>query len=338
MIKGTVTRDDRVWQGHPDVAYFNDTLFIVFRKSDRHLTAKSTAIQLVSKSPNRSFTPPETIWESTNRLNCPRLSVIGNTLWLICDEIERSDEYIKAENDEDKTKVLLWKSQNGFDWEGPLITNITGIVPDRICPHDNGYLIATHTMQPRSLENPESDGYLVQNVWFSENLGSEWTKFPLCHDARYNFCEASICRFKKKYFCLLRENSGLGLPAFACHSSDGITWLPPFKTRMFGCHRPVIGVLKSGDLLTTYREASHSFRQGYWAKNTFACLTRHYDLSGDLNSSIILPLDHDKSKHSDSGYTGWVQLPDHSIFIVNYITDGAPKPYIRWYQIHENEF
>ena len=31
-------------------------------------------------------------------------------------------------------------------------------------------------------------------------------------------------------------------------------------------------------------------------------------------------------------------MPDESIFIVNYITADAPKPYIRWYSIFEEEF
>ena len=188
-------------------------------------------------------------------------------------------------------------------------------------------------------QKAQDAGYLVQNIWHAKSMdGHDWEKHKLCHYPKHNMCEASVCQFGSGYLCLMRENSGLGKPAYFCRSKNGIEWTNPEPTRMFGCHRPIIGVLTSGNLLTTYREASHGFKPGFWAKNTFACLTAKRSAQKDLNLSIILPLDHDKSKHSDSGYTGWVQLPDQSIFIVNYITGDAPQPYIRWYQIHEQDF
>lgn len=354
MLKGTVVRDNSTWQGHPDVAYFNNELFIVYRESDRHTTRSETRIAIVSKTKRTSFSKPKIISTSSQRYNCPRLTVIGDTMWIICDEIQHGSSYVGAENKEAGTRVLLWKTTNGVEWEGPLETNVTGIVPDKICPTDNGFMMATHSYWTNALhskmpdssqepdtpiyEKEQSMGYLVQSVWHAPELEGKWTKYPLCHVKDYNMCEGSICRFKHGYLCLMRENSGLGLPSFITHSRDGYEWTKPQKTRMFGCHRPVTGVLKSGNLLTTYREASHSFKPGFWAKNTFACLTSKRCVLTDLADSVILPLDHDKSKRSDSGYTGWVQLEDDSIFIVNYITNDAPKPYIRWYQIHEDDF
>ncbi len=327
MLKGVVTRNDDIWQGHPDVALFNGKLFVVFRVSDAHMTEGKTQIHITSTRVGKSleFSPPIMVAKTQNRFNCPRLSVIGEWLYIICDEIDASKDYIDVENTEGRTHIWLWKTKNGEEWEGPLPTNISGIVPDRICVTRDGYLIATHI----KLRNK-----LVQNVWFSERIGKEWSRFAICHNKELNLCEASVIRLGKKYLCMMRENSCLGLPSYVCWSTDGIIWGEIAPTRMFGCHRPVTGRLKSGNLLTTYREASHSFKRGYWAKNTFACLSS----SGDFFNSIILPLDHDKSRHSDSGYTGWVQLPNQSIFIVNYITNDALYPYISWYIIKENEF
>ncbi|MHA2279949.1 MAG: hypothetical protein ACXAC5_03610 [Promethearchaeota archaeon] len=313
------------------------------------MTRSRTKIQLVIKSKNKSFSDPITIAATKHRFNCPRLSVIDNCLWVICDKVEQSYGYIKAENDSSKTKILLWRSEDGRNWDGPINTNITGIVPDRICSTDEGYLIATHTMVRGISTNSTDDfatgyaqaqalSYLGQDVWQTTDLEDHWTQYPLCHDPELNLCEASISKFGMQYICLMRENSGLGLPAYVCRSSDSIEWSKATETKMFGCHRPVTGVLKSGKFLTTYREASHSFKPGYWAKNTFACLTSGKSVLKDFRESIILPLDHDHSKLSDSGYTGWVQLPDDSIFIVNYITGDAPRPYIRWYQIYEDDF
>jgi len=349
MQTGVITQN-QYWQGHPDVVLFRDSLYIVYRESDHHMSHDFTRICLVQQA-NGKFLPPRTISQKhyvpgfdTKRYNCPRLSVIDDKLWIICDEVNVE----KGENYEKHTKVFLWSSSDGVDWEGPVSTNITGIVPDRICSTDDGFLIATHTKKyfDFPLEDEEADaakaylsGSLVQNIWYATSLEGEWTKYPLCHKRDYNFCEASICRLSDGTFlALMRENSAKGFPAFACFSYDGLVWGVPEATRMFGCHRPVTGLLRSGNLLTTYREASHSFARGFWAKNTFSCLTK-INNKLDFTLSVILPLDHDTSKtHCDSGYTGWVQLPDDSIFIVNYITNNLNMPYITWYQICESDF
>lgn len=346
MLKGIVSNNPSVWQGHPDVAYFQDALYVTYRESDYHMPRQFTQICVIYQHKNQPYSKPQIIIQSKKRLNCPRLSVIDDTLWLICDEVEVSSksDFFKLENRERATRVFLWKTNDGQTWEGPIKTNITGIVPDRICQTDDGFLIATHTK--KHFDEPLSDekandikteemGNLVQNVWHATELQEEWMRYPLAHIQGLNLCEASICRLPTTYLALIRENSALGLPAFASYSLDGIKWLDPIKTRMFGCHRPVTGLLKSGNLLTTYREASGCFLPGFWAKNTFACLTTSVD---DFSRSIILPLDHDNSSRSDSGYTGWVQLPDESIYIVNYTNKNAKRPYIVWYSITEREF
>lgn len=329
MIKGTVTRDDAFWQGHPDVTLFKDTLVVVFRESDRHMTMKPTKIKCTVKARNKPFTSPVEIASSTDRLNCPRLVVVDEVLYLICDKVQSIGSYLQAENDEDNTEVLFWRTNDLIQWDGPIHTGIRGIVPDRICRIPSGYIVATHT---------KMSDKLVQNIWHSASLDGTWSKHTLCESKEYNLCEASVCQMSNGLFALMRENSGLGLPALVCHSDDGLHWSSPQQTRMFGCHRPVTGVLRSGNILTTYRESCHSFAPKYWAKNTFACLTHVDSAKLDFRNSIILPLDHDHSPKPDSGYTGWVQMSDESIFIVNYITSDAPRPYIRWYQIMESEF
>jgi hypothetical protein len=334
MEKGIISKHSDLWRGHPDVAYFKGQLYVVFREADRHTTQSTTSIH-ISKKVEGTWTS-QLIFESDQRLNCPRLSVIGDALWLICDEVKHGRSYIEAENNEQNTKILLWKTADGQNWTCPIRTNITGIVPDRICKTENGYIIATHILCPLC---PLGKKHLVQNVWHATDLEGEWTKHTLCHDNLFNLCEASITPFNGGYLCLMRENSALGLPAFKAFSHNGIMWQPPIKTRLFACHRPVIGVLASGKILTTYRESSFSSASpGYWAKNTFACVTTPESALTDFKESVILPLDHDKSKRSDSGYTGWVQLPNGNIFIVNYITNEAKKAHVVWYEISEEDF
>jgi len=336
MQKGIVNRDDGIWQGHPDIAFFNGKLFVVYRESDQHKTASETKIKLAQSKDAETFLDPITISTSQDRYNCPRIMVIEDTLCVLCDRVEASEDYIGAEDTPERTSVLLWRSTDGETWEEPIDLGISGIVPDRIFQFHNKFLIATHTRR-RSLDEPYQEN-LTQNVWISNSLEGPWQQHPVAHKSGFNFCEGSIFYHKPRLFCVMRENSGIGRPAYYCTSKDGVSWSPVIETRMAGCHRPVCGILRSGRLLTTYREASHSFFRGYWAKNTFACLTSPDSFISNFDKSIILPLDHDNSSRSDSGYTGWVQLPDDSIFIVNYITGNARKPYIKWYRIDESEF
>jgi len=357
---GIVIRDDSIWQGHPDVALFKEKLFVTHRISDRHLTNQSTRVEISqSKCDVIDFTNTVFTCESPHRLNCPRLSVVDDTLYLVCDVIKSGGDYIRAENIETQTSVVIWSTKDGVKWSNPINSNIKGIVPDRMMRTLSGQLlIATHTKQAfydsphtESTDTPDkefeayakeqSKGRLVQNVWTADDPEGIWSKHELAADWTHNFCEASISERSGTLICLLRENSGKGLPAYMSQSHTGTTWTKPVKTRMFGCHRPVSGFLESGRFLTTYRECSHSFAKGYWAKNTFACLTHSDSVLNKNNpfyNSVILPLDHDNSPRSDSGYTGWVQLHDDSIFIVNYITKDAPHPYIVWYIINEGDF
>lgn len=350
MESGIVVRNDSVWQGHPDVSLFNGKIFVVYRESDRHTTEGKTRICLICSEDGKNFSNPIIVAETNDRYNCPRLSIINDELIIICDNIKASKTYIETENSEDQTRVEIIRSSDGGNWDTPIITNITGIVPDRICTtFDGQFLIATHTKDYVGNRDLSFDplirqitikilGTLVQNIWKSETFKGPWEPFRLSQDANLNLCEASVFKYKNKYVALMRENSGTGHPAYMSISPNGTKWGNIKPTRMTGCHRPVCGILRSGNLLTTYREATYGFRQGYWAKNTFACLTSPKSILDGCTKSVILPLDHDSSQISDSGYTGWVQLLDDSIYIVNYITHDAPRPYIKWYKIREKDF
>ena len=41
---------------------------------------------------------------------------------------------------------------------------------------------------------------------------------------------------------------------------------------------------------------------------------------------------------ADSGYSGWVQLPDGTLYVVNYITDDAPRAHIRGYVVGREDW
>lgn len=46
MEKILISRDDNIWQGHPDIVSQDHHVFIVWRESDRHLTNGGTRIKL----------------------------------------------------------------------------------------------------------------------------------------------------------------------------------------------------------------------------------------------------------------------------------------------------
>ena len=49
-------------------------------------------------------------------------------------------------------------------------------------------------------------------------------------------------------------------------------------------------------------------------------------------------LDNDRSVAADSGYSGWAQMADGDLYVVNYITDDAPRAFIRGYRVGREDW
>lgn len=341
MLTGIVARNNEVWQGHPDVAFFKGKFYVVYRESKDHKSFKNTKINIVSSGNGSSYSKPTILLKSDKaRWNCPRLSVIGGNMWLICDCVNNIDDsFLKSENNPKAISIWVMSTKDGKNWSEPFKTNINGIVPDRMFISNEQFFVAAHRY--KVIDKKYGGSRLVQNIWRTSNPRATWDMYKVANAVGHNFCEGSVCELNDNLVCMMRENSGNGFPAYISFSkNDGLIWTDIKRTRLFGCHRPVLGQLKSGNYLVTYREQSMSLSARYWAKNTFACLIKKESLLEEpyCSCGIILPLDHDNNKKSDSGYTGWCQLPTGNIYIVNYITSDAPKPYIKWYMISEEEF
>lgn len=324
MQTGTVVRDDNRWQGHPDVAYFEDKLWVVYRESAQHKAKGYTKIQLVVSSNGNKFSDPVTLFESggDSRFNCPRISVVKDELCVICDQLSNrpSEMFFEQENNTENMSLRLFKSPCQKNATISTIENIRGIVPDRLIQFkEQSFLAAHHQIGLRAKQCIYHNGK---------------DTFP-AHPS-LNLCEGNLFVWNDVLYIIMRENSQTGKPAYVS-KRKGEKWTKPSATRLFGCHRPTAGVLSSGRVLVTYREQTSVFDKWTWARNTFSCLSEP-DSKMDFKKSIILPLDHDRNKKPDGGYTGWVQLPDDAIYVVNYITDDAPKPYIKWYMLKESDF
>ena len=107
MQTGIVSRNDDFWRGHPDVAYFQGYFYVVFRESKQHRETSTTRIMLTRSKHGFNYRVPICIAETNDRFNCPRLSVIENSLWIICDCVKQSDDFIGSENDTKSTRILL---------------------------------------------------------------------------------------------------------------------------------------------------------------------------------------------------------------------------------------
>ena len=364
--KVTVSRNDEIYEFVPDVAILpSGKLVCIYRESDGHSVQQwSRLVTRSSVDGGRTWSECCVIVEAfpdesgvVLKWNCPRIVCLHNgRLLALCDVLPVPPN---ENTDLTNAKIFFWWSDDGGDtWSEPNETPIFGIVPDRLIELSTGaWLVATHVRM--NGDQFDRAGKLTQIVHHSDDEGQSWQgPIIIGQDVDYNLCEGSILALTDKMLvCYMRENSGLGLPAFKSVSNDGgHHWEGPYRTPMDGCHRPVSGLLPGGRVLVTYR-----YRQGGsrganltnlpsswrgtevsdWARNTFAYLeTVESAQSRDLSEQggIILPIDHDHSPRSDSGYTGWVVLHDGRVFCVNYIVDDAPMAQIRGYWFSESDF
>jgi len=354
MKRGIVSRNDDVYECFPDLAATQSgRLVCVYRESDGHV-ARQYARLVVRTSDNEAQTWSERsvlVESSANPgplvyWNCPRLKVLpSGAIWLLCDAANHPES--NPEHEWPDVSVHVWQSlDDGLTWTslGPVFTG--GGIPDRPCLlNETDWLLATQSRKRKGSR-------LFTQIARSTDGGSTWGQPTVIADEEsLQLCESSVVALDgHTLVCYMRENSMTGKPAYKCISRDGgLNWQGPCPTLLGGCHRPVAGLLSSGDVLITYRHqpgqpgwnAAGPGGRTTWARNTFAALeTRSSALAMSLagQSVVVLPLDHDANRESDGGYTGWVQLDSGSIMCVNYIKDNAPMAHIRWYRFSTDEF
>lgn len=335
--KYTVSRDDSIYEAWPDVVRADSgKLVCVFSECDQHASDRAyTRIMMsVSLDSGSTWLDKVPLTEGTEGkgyfYNCPRISKLSDgRLVVVIDKIDRRAGEHGFESTEN---FLLFSNNEGRSWSTPVITPAKGIVPDKLCELDNGRWILSCHHKP--------DERLIQRLWYSDNRGESWSDAITCgQNSELNLCEASILPIRSKpgvLVAFLRENSFQGKDCYKTISYDnGLTWSDPIAFPLPGCHRPVAGYLKDGQIFITYR-----FLQGGKAgpgnrmQNFFGALTDERSvlaLSRDKARTRIFPIDYDPSEKSDLGYSGWVQFDNEEIYIVNYIVDDAPKAQIRGY-------
>ena len=339
--KFTVSNDPKVYEAWPDLAQTKSgKLVCVFTECAHHSDRSYTRVMLAdSADGGRTWTPKRPLTEGTKGLpysyNCARITALRDgRLAVIVDRVPATGEKDNAL----AVNVLYFSSDGGESWTPAVETPLRGIVPDKLLELENGRWIvaAQYTVK----------GHLTLFCRYSDDRGKTWSdEILMAHDRRYQLCEVSILPCgNDTLVAFMRENSGLGYDCIKTVSYDnGETWGPVVNFPLPGCHRPVAGRLRDGRIFITYR-----FMQGgkgwlgAWTQNFFAALTDEASALSVRRSDAwtrIIPVDYDRSPNSDLGYSGWVQLADGSVCIVNYIVDDAiDKGQIRSYKLDVDDF
>lgn len=296
-------------------------------------------------------------WQIGASLNCPRIIALRDGTILIFGDFTRFEEDTTM-----RVLALLWRSaDNGATWQGPeeLSMDLPGYQPAPTELRDGRLLLG----QDIPDKGPA--------VCFSTDKGKSWTAttfIPITeedHIDEVSYVEledGTIAGFGRN---TIREQNHVPSTALKVISRDGgRTWTGPFQTWLMGCEgRPKAGLLASGEVCVTYRcdlpnelLAMHVMTQAPAGSEELGHVAERMPLPEDIpgeearargqerpwymksyypGRTIIL--DVDRSVHRDNGYSGWVQLANGDVFVVDYIHDDAPLAQIRGYRVSRSD-
>ena len=160
---------------------------------------------------------------------------------------------------------MFTSDDGGVTWQGPTKIDDVGGEPERIHELSNGAWVYTRTdSRPTAAikkpVEPWGASYYRSTAVFSDDQGKTWGRSAqIFDDPLYGDCEVGICEYAPgKLLAISRcgdAGSANGQPSRFSYSSDhGKTWSKPVLAPFYG-HRPIPGLLKSGKLLVTFRNA-----------------------------------------------------------------------------------
>ncbi len=338
--KFLISRHEQHYQAWPDVAMTPTGRLLCVFSQCKHHGDRSFAryVTVHSDDHGRSWSEPSVLVEDSAHgwWNCARVVCLADgRMVVVGDHVVRGEGTVA----EDLTNWLWFSEDDGVTWSGPHPTPIRGIVPDKLVELRSGrWLVGAHMRHAEF-------GFLVQSVWWSDDQGTTWQGPSIVgREEGLNLCEVSIVELPDGgLVAFMRENSMLGWDAYKSFSADGgESWEGPYPTVLCGCHRPVAGWLRSGRLMVTYRFIQGG--RGGWGRVT----QNFFAAAMDLDSVVarerkqqwarILPIDFDRHRHADLGYSGWLQFDDGELLIVTYLLDDWDRGQIRGYRLTEDDF
>ncbi|MEM6333231.1 MAG: sialidase family protein [Planctomycetota bacterium] len=350
--RSLVVKDERWYCAFPDVALApSGQLVCVYNQcTHHHNRAVTQIVQVVSTDRGRTWSAPTPLSEAIDNdpdgwhWNCPRISTLSDgRLACVCDKVQGKGG--DAREGGQMTNWLWLSGDEGASWSEPTKLPMFGIVPDRLIELRHGPMAGRWVVTAHSRFADEPGRRSAQRVWWSDDQGKTWSGHSLAGSFEHLWvCEASIFELPDgTLVCVMRENSGTGHDGVKTLSTDGgETWSEPVNFPIPGCHRPVGGVLNNGFVLITHRIRHGGKGWNWMAQNFCASLTDVESCMAKTRKEAharILPLDYDRARQADTGYSGWVQYDDGEIVVVNYIVDDhRPLAQVRCYRLTVDDF
>lgn len=322
--KFVISRDDSIMEGWPDlIRTSSGRLIVIYNECTSHINRDHTFITLRFSDDNGdTWSEKRYIGEETfhgDHYNSIRVNQMKDgRIIVICDRLCEQEL-------NDKCLLYMWEStDDGDTWSVGKSTGIHGYCSDKIREMPDGsYLLCVSLYN----ENTCRTEIIAHK---SYDKGATWTKGVTAASSEfYTFIEPAVLPLSDGRICVfLRENSLKGYNGFAVYSNDfGETFYGLSEIPVTGMHRPFVGKLDDGRILLSCRE--------HLAKtypDLKACIFTEEEFFTAKEFTTFY-IDHDSSDKPDQGYSAWVQTDDGRIIMANYITDDAPKAYIRGYRI-----
>lgn len=303
-----ISTNQQKYSSFPDIVKFNGQYICVYREGDSHHPTKSWLMMTRSSNgenwKKRNFAYSE-LDKQGFVFNCPKFSIIEDTLWLVCDtktsQKERFSEW----------EIVAWYTKDGKTWNGVIDFKINGMVPDKIIKYKNQYIMGYHII--------ENEG-LVQMAAHSVDCKYWRDRTTVAISNSHQYCEGSIVNVSDSLICFLRDNRNPLAQARYTISHDGYNWTEPVRLGI-SAQRIVAGIKKygahKGEIIATYRDTLNR------TISLFAL-----NLSSEKLTTYEIDSENKDTNLYDFGYTGWVENEDGSVSIVYYIKKNNNNPVI----------
>ena len=347
----TVARNDQLHESWPDLAIAaNGDLVVTYQESDSHGGGPVSAIVTrVSIDQGQTWRPRTLVAQIANRrgegwLNCSRiLRLQDRSLLLAVDCIPQNPPRGAAHNwTSNRAVVWLFRSQdNGRSWQGPQKTSVEGgIVPSLSQLRDGTLLIGITRFEEKNKWRQ------YQIVYRSGDNGKNWKgpitvgKHPKRQPNEGDFVQLDTGEF----ICYMRDDEpGVKNGLKSISRNAGQSWSPLYGSGPWlYSGRPDVRLLSSGEVLLTSRvgRPQPGHHLGAYLETQKMALVPT-PLNGPVTPGAVSALVENDTHPTkpDWGYSGWVELPDGSIYVAQYITVDAPahKPFIRGSRIPRSD-
>ena len=290
-------------------------------------------------------------WQVGANMNCSRLTCLADgTLFLIADIRQ------------DRWHSYIWRStDNGATWNGPDRTDMpAGLVPSVLQLRNGDVMVGLASPDGRPFFCRSADG---GRTWSNPVYMPQTSQREIDEVSFVELDDGTIVGFGRNLVLERASRPSCGLTVIS--RDGGSTWAGPFDTWLMGLEgRPKAGLLSSGEVCVTYRcdmpnemLAMHVMTQAAArfekpgetvermpevedipaALAEERCEDRPWYMSRYYPGRTTI-LDIDRSVHRDGGYSGWVQLENSDIFVVDYINDDAPLAHIRGYIVSRSDY